>query len=378
MPEPEAAPRPISIVVPTFREAANLPRLAERIQTALEPTGIAWELLLVDDDSDDGTPAAAAALAQRLPLRLIVRREPPRDLSLSVLHGLECSRHDRIVVMDADLSHPPEAIPALLAALDRNGAMAIGSRYMSGGSFDRTWGLRRFLSSRLATMLTNPLTGCSDPMSGFFAIDRRALPALSAMRPTGYKIGLELMVRSDLEAEEIPIEFHNRHLGASKMNWRQQARYLRHLARLYRHKFGGPFRAVFFGLVGLTGVFVDVACYLAFQTLGLEHRMARFLSFWAAVTWNWALNRYTTFRDRRQRPHLRQWLAFVASSLLGFGASFGSYLALTSHVEFFQHQRLLAMLVGIALGSGLNFAASNLYVYRHYIESGPDTRPNPK
>ena len=376
MPEPAAAPRPISVVVPTFREAANLPRLAERLQVALDDAGIAWELVLADDDSDDDTPAVAAALAQRLPVRLLTRREPPRDLSLSVLHGLEQSRYDRIVVMDADLSHPPEAIPALLAALDRNRAMAVGSRYMSGGAFDRTWGLWRFLNSRLATVLTGPLTDCSDPLSGFFAVDRRALPDLATLRPTGYKIGLELMVRGALAPAEIPIAFHDRRLGASKMNWRQQLRYLRHLARLYRHRFGGPFRAVFFGLVGLTGIAVDIASYLALQAFGLDHRMARFLSFWAAVTWNWALNRYATFRDRRQRPRLRQWLAFAASSLLGFAASFGSYLALTGYAAFFQDRRLLAMLVGIALGSGLNFAASNLYVYRHYVEADANARPH--
>ena len=135
---------PVSIVVPTYHEAANIPTLADRIDAALAGQGVKWELLLVDDDSGDGSEAIVAELARRLPVRIEVRRDPPRDLSLSVLAGIRLARWDRLVVMDADLSHPPERIPDLLAALDGGCDIVVGSRYAPGGRFDRTWSLWRF------------------------------------------------------------------------------------------------------------------------------------------------------------------------------------------------------------------------------------------
>ena len=232
------APQAVSIIVPTFREAANIPPLAERIHAAFSESGIDWELLLIDDNSEDGSEAVVAELARRLPVRLVTRRQSPRDLSLSVIEGIRLCRFDRLVVMDADLSHPPERIADLLAALDADCDMVVGSRYAPGGLIDRTWSPWRLLNSRVATSLAFPLVNCSDPMSGFFATDRRVLPDLQRLQPIGYKIALELMVRGKLRVKELPIDFRDRSMGSSKMNWRQQLNFLRHLYRLYRVKFG--------------------------------------------------------------------------------------------------------------------------------------------
>ncbi len=374
-PEAPSLPRAVSIVVPTFREAANIPRLAERIQAALSDSGITWELLLIDDNSEDGSEAVAAALARRLPVRLVTRRQLPRDLSLSVIEGIRLCRFDRLVVMDADLSHPPERIADLLAALDADSDMVLGSRYAAGGLIDRTWSRWRHLNSRLATSLALPLVRCSDPMAGFFATDRRRLPDLQALQPIGYKIALELMVRGRLRVKELPIDFRDRSLGSSKMNWRQQLKFLRHLCRLYRFKFGGMARVLCFGLVGASGLAVDVAGYFCLQWMGLEHRLARFLSFWPAVTWNWRLNRSLTFGERPPQPRVRQWGKFVAGSLVGLGVNVGGYTLLTSHVDAFAHRRLLALLLGVALGALVNFLLANLYVYRPH--SAPKGGPGP-
>ena len=368
-------PRAVSIIVPTFREAANLPRLAERVQAALSDSGIAWELLLIDDNSEDGSEAVAAELARRLPVRLVTRRQPPRDLSLSVVEGIRLCRFDRLVVMDADLSHPPERIADLLAALDADCDMVLGSRYAAGGLIDPTWSRWRLLNSRVATSLTLPLVTCFDPMSGFFATDRRLLPDLQALQPIGYKIALELMVRGRLRVKELPIDFRDRSLGSSKMNWRQQLNFLRHLCRLYRFKFGGTARVLCFGLVGAGGLVIDVAGYFCLQWMGLEHRLARFLSFWPAVTWNWRLNRSLTFGERPPQPRVRQWGKFVAGSLAGLSVNVGGYTLLTSYVEAFAHRRLLALLLGVLLGTLVNFLLANLYVYR--LHSGPEGGPGP-
>ena len=363
-PDPESAGQTLSIIVPTFREADNIAPLAERIDAALSGTGIEWELLLVDDDSNDGSEAVAAELARRLPVRMVTRRETPRDLSLAVIEGIRLSRFDRLVVMDADLSHPPERIVDLLAALDGDCDIVIGSRYTSGGVVDRSWSLYRVLNSRLATWLARPLVKCSDPMAGFFATRRSRLPELRTLRPMGYKIALELMVRGHLRVREVPIDFRDRSIGFSKMNWRQQIRFLRHLSRLYNYKFGSLARIPLFSVVGASGLIVDLAFYLGLQWAGVEHRLARFLSFWPAVSWNWALNRGLTFSERARQPRVGQWARFTASSLIGLGVNVGSYALLTSYVEVFDRHRLLAFFCGVGLGSLVNFVVADLYVYR--------------
>jgi dolichol-phosphate mannosyltransferase len=363
-PDPESAGQTLSIIVPTFREADNIAPLAERIDAALSGTGIEWELLLVDDDSNDGSEAVAAELARRLPVRMVTRRETPRDLSLAVIEGIRLSRFDRLVVMDADLSHPPERIVDLLAALDGDCDIVIGSRYTSGGVVDRSWSLYRVLNSRLATWLARPLVRCSDPMAGFFATRRSRLPELRTLRPMGYKIALELMVRGHLRVREVPIDFRDRSIGFSKMNWRQQIRFLRHLSRLYNYKFGSLARIPLFSVVGASGLIVDLAFYLGLQWAGVEHRLARFLSFWPAVSWNWALNRGLTFSERARQPRVGQWARFMASSLIGLGVNVGSYALLTSYVEVFDRHRLLAFFCGVGLGSLVNFVVADLYVYR--------------
>ena len=376
-------PRPgVSIVVPTYREAANIAALAERVGRAMHATGIEWELVLADDDSGDGSDAIVADLVHRLPIRIETRREPPRDLSRSVLFGIATARFERIVVMDADLSHPPERIPDLLRALDRGFDIAIGSRYASGGAVDRAWSRWRLAASRAATRLARPLVDCADPMSGFFAVDRRTLPDSETLRPIGYKIALELMVRGRLRVAEVPIGFRDRVRGASKMGARQQIEYLRHLYRLYAFRHGGPVRLLSFAAVGASGFVLDVGCYLALQWAGVEHRLARFCSFWPAVTWNWLLNRHVTFHGRRPEQRVRQWLKFVTGSLVGLVVNVGSYTALTSITGVFDRHRLLALVIGVGIGGVVNYLLATLFVYRPHTApvsasertSDPDAR----
>ena len=253
--------------------------------------------------------------------------------------------------------------------------MVVGSRYVSGGRIEHGWSLWRWLNSYGATLLARPLVDCSDPMSGFFALDRRVLADLKPLRPVGYKIGLELMVRGRLRVAEVPISFADRDRGESKMSLRQQLNYLRHLKRLYLHRFGGLARVLSFGLVGASGFVVDFVFYLGLQAFGLEHRLARFLSFWPAVSWNWWFNRRVTFDDRPRQVPARQWAKFVVASLVGLGVNVGSYLALTTFVAVFIRHPLLAFFLGIAIGGGINFLVSTVYVYRKH--SDPEGSPDP-
>ena len=223
----------VSVVVPTLREAQNIAVLVEQVAQTMESAGLRWELVVVDDDSGDGIEELVAALAETLPVRVLVRAGQRRSLSLSVIMGIERCGCDRVVVMDADLSHPPSCIPAMLAALD-GVDMVVGSRYTAGGEIDVDWGWHRRVISRAGTLLARPLVACTDPLSGFFALDRRAAPDLAQLKPIGYKIGLELMVRGRLRVGEVPIAFRDRGRGKSKFNLTEQCRFIRHLGRLYR------------------------------------------------------------------------------------------------------------------------------------------------
>jgi dolichol-phosphate mannosyltransferase len=221
-----------SIIVPTYNERENLGPLASRLFAAVSPQ--TSELLIVDDDSPDGTAAEAEKLSREYPIRCLVRRGQ-RGLAAAVIHGLRQARGERCVVMDADLSHPPEAIPRLLAAMqDPRIEMAIGSRFVRGGKVDLRWPLHRRLNSWVARMLARPLTSVKDTMSGFFCV-RRADLALDRLDPIGYKIALELIVRHGWgKVVELPITFSDRAAGETKLNVLEQLRYMRHLWRLYR------------------------------------------------------------------------------------------------------------------------------------------------
>lgn len=225
-----------TLVVPTFREMLNLRPLLERIEAVREEHQLALDVLFMDDDSRDGSVDAVAAF-DRAWVNIVVR-QGRRGLSAAVVEGIERARGDAIVIMDADLSHPPEKIPELLAALESHSA-AIGSRYALGGSTDAAWGMYRWLNSRGAVLLARPLTRVSDPMAGFFAFRRADVPDTALLKPIGYKIALELIVRCGFDdIAEIPIHFTERVLGESKLTVKQQLLYLIHLRRLYAYKLG--------------------------------------------------------------------------------------------------------------------------------------------
>jgi dolichol-phosphate mannosyltransferase len=229
----------VSVVVPTFREASNLRPLTERLFAATRAAGLEAELIFADDDSGDGSVELVGELAGQYPVRIIVRTGP-RGLAPAVLEGFEHARGQVLVVMDADLQHPPEKVPELVECITTGRAdFAMGSRF-AGGRVDQDWSLFRRLNSKVATLLARPLTRIRDPMSGFFALHRDTWRHAAKLDPVGYKIGLELLVKARCKrAVEVPITFATRHAGQSKLSFAEQLRYLRHLLRLYRFKLLG-------------------------------------------------------------------------------------------------------------------------------------------
>ena len=228
----------ISIVVPTLNEAESIPLLVPRVAQAMD--GRKWEMLIVDDNSKDATPQVCEELAKQYPITLLVREKPTHGLSGAVLHGFDHARGDVLVVMDADLQHPPEKVPDLVDVVRQGkGDFALGSRYESGGSMEQSWGMFRKINSYVATGLAKPFSGgVKDPMSGFFALSRATFDKAQRLSPLGYKIALELMCKCRVKHVcEVPIHFGLRLKGQSKLSMKQQFHYLQHLSRLYDFTF---------------------------------------------------------------------------------------------------------------------------------------------
>jgi dolichol-phosphate mannosyltransferase len=335
-----------------------------RVAAELEAAGLRGEVIVVDDNSPDDTADRCAALAERYSLRLLVRTAE-RGLSSAVIHGMHHADGDVLVVMDADLSHPPEKVPELVAAVRRGAGFVIGSRYVRGGSTAEGWGLFRWLNSKVATLLARPLCSAADPMAGFFAMPRASFVACrNRLDPVGYKIGLELLIKSGCrEVREIPIDFRNRLHGTSKLTLKEQINYLRHLKLLYEFKLGRAARPLQFGLVGTTGLLIDLLCFTALSYL-VPLRAARALAIWVAMSWNFYLNRRLTFSYARSRSPLTQYPLFCLSCLAGAAVNWATSIALHGSFTLFEQWPSLAAVVGVVAGTGFNYLFSAKLVFR--------------
>jgi dolichol-phosphate mannosyltransferase len=222
----------VTIIVPTLNEEANIDLLLERIFQVRRSCHLDFDVLFVDSASKDGTCERVRAWQEREPVRLL-RKDTNVGLAGAVIAGARTTDASLVVVMDADLSHPPEAIANLLQPLlAGTHDMVIGSRYVAGGSMP-DWPLSRKLSSRLATLPALLFCDVQDPLAGFFALERRRLIELPGPVP-GFKIGLAVLAEygSSLRVKEIPIEFRDRDYGESKMDRRVAFEYLQQLIGL--------------------------------------------------------------------------------------------------------------------------------------------------
>jgi dolichol-phosphate mannosyltransferase len=373
----------VSVVVPTRNEAGNVSPLLERLDAALD--GLPAEVIVVDD-SDDETPGVVRAAAGEvgLPVRLLHRRPAARDggLSTAVLAGLRAARAPWAVVMDGDLQHPPEVVRQLVkVGVGRDADLVVASRYVGGGTAAGLDGAARSGVSRLTTRAVKTvfplrLGRISDPMSGFFAVRLAALD-VDRLRPIGFKILMEIAVRSPgLRTTEVTFHFGERHSGRSKASAAEGWRFLRHVARLRgrvlreqvsrrprtrQQQWVRLVRAVGFGLVGLSGVAVNLAAFWLFHlhALHLHYLLAAALATQASTAWNFLLTDTVVFRGAKPGSRTGRGVRFFLMNNLALLGRLPVLAGLT-HLGL---PALSANAVSLVLLFGVRFLVSDQVIY---------------
>ncbi len=323
----------MSIIIPTFREGANIASLVQRITEVFPSRDV--EILFVDD-SDDDTPNIIrdVASAAAIDVHMIHRQTPTGGLGGAVLAGLTAAHSDICVVMDGDLQHPPETIPRLLERYADRGDVdvVVASRYIDGGAAHGLANRVRVLVSRASTSIAKAmfpikLRDTSDPMTGFFLIDRRSVD-LTSLRPRGFKILLEILARKPLRVVDVPFEFGDRAGGESKATFRQGIQFIVQLASL---RFG---KMSLFAAVGAVGAAANIALVAMLTACGVGYIVAAIVAAELTIIGNFLLIERFVFDDLR-------------SEASGVGSRFVKSLAF-NNVEAAIRIPIMAMLVTTA------------------------------
>ncbi|HVU03815.1 MAG TPA: glycosyltransferase [Polyangiaceae bacterium] len=362
-PASETAPL-LSLVVPTFNESKNVAELL-RVLCGLLDARLPgrYEIVVVDDDSPDGTWRLAAEIGESNPAVRVVRRVAERGLSTAVIRGWQAARGEILGVMDADLQHPPEVNLKLLDEIERGADLAAASRHVAGGGVSDWSLLRRVLSrgAQLLGLLVLPgvLGRLSDPMSGYFMVRRSAISGIE-LDPLGYKILIEVVARGRIRwIGEAGYVFRERTEGESKVSSALYFQYLRHLVRLRLALL--PASSFFrFCVVGASGVVVDMALLYVLSDpsmLGLGLTRSKVIAAETAILTNFLLNDLWTFRDASRLapgffPRLRRFLGFNAICSAGLLLN---VILLNLMFNFAGMNRYVANAVAIVLVTGWNY-----------------------
>jgi dolichol-phosphate mannosyltransferase len=353
----------LSLIVPTYNESRNLEELLRQLTAVLEPRLAGeYEILVVDDDSPDGTWAVAMRLAERWPAVRLMRRRSEKGLSTAVIRGWQAARGEVLAVIDADLQHPPEVLARLWEAIRAGADLAVASRHVDGGGVSDWSALRQALSRGAQLLglavLPSVVGRVSDPMSGYFMV-RRAAIAGAEMSPLGYKILIEVLGRGRIRTvSEVGYVFRERLAGESKVTAKLYVDYLRHLVRLRLATL--PARFPRFAAVGLSGVAVDMTFLFLLSdphALGWGLTQSKVLAAEAAIVNNFVWNDAWTFRDLAQQlgggaARLKRFARFNLICATGLALS---VLLLALQVNVLRVDRYLANAVAIALVTAWNF-----------------------
>jgi dolichol-phosphate mannosyltransferase len=355
----------LSVVVPTFNERDNVTTLYKRLEAALGATP--WEVVFVDDNSPDGTWEVVRALAQRDCRVRCIRRVGRRGLSGACIEGILASSAPYAAVIDADLQHDETQLPKMLALLQSGQAdLVIGSRYIAGGSAD-SFNKKRAGASALATEVAKRVLGVkvADPMSGFFMIRRDRFEQLAPQLSTqGFKILLDIIAtaRGELRTVEVPYTFGSRLHGESKLDSMVALDFLGLVLAKLTHDVIS-LRFILFGMVGATGLVVHLTTlFIALEFFNWPFAEAQALGAFVAMTSNFILNNFLTYRDQRLKGFaiLRGLILFYLVCSVGLFANVGVAFSVYDQEPIWW----LAGAAGALMGVVWNYAMSGLFVWR--------------
>lgn len=373
-----SAPLRFSLVIPTYNERANILNMIRMLSQLLDeyiPEN--YELIVVDDDSPDSTWEFAVSLMPEYPQLHVMRRTSERGLSSAVIRGWQAARGQVLGVIDGDLQHPPQVLLQLLSAIEQGADLAVASRHVEGGGVSSWSFTRRFLSrgAQLIGLILLPgvLGRVSDPMSGYFIVRRTCLTG-STLNPLGYKILIEVLGRGNVrQIAEVPYVFQERIEGESKVTSQQYVDYLHHLLRLrlsqgrvgrFTQRIGFPIgKFIRFGLVGLSGVFVDmVLLYLLSDpsTLGWPLTRSKIIAAEFAIINNFLWNDKWTFADiaTKQQGWRQRCKRFLKFNIICLAGLVLNVLILNLIFNFLIPNRYIANLLAIAITTIWNFWAN--------------------
>jgi dolichol-phosphate mannosyltransferase len=363
-PQGVATPQ-LSVIIPTFNERDNVLTLFRRLESAL--AGIRWEAIYVDDNSPDYTWDVVRGLARQDPRARCIRRIGRRGLSGACIEGILASSAPCAAVIDADLQHDETQLPKMLGLLQAEAAdLVVGSRYIEGGNSE-SLNKQRAGASALATELARGVlrVKIADPMSGFFMIRRDRFEQLAPQLSTqGFKILLDIVAtgRGNLRVKEIPYTFGSRLHGESKLDSMVALDFLGLLlAKLTRDAVS--LRFLLFAMVGSLGVLVHFAAlYAALEAFDLPFPEAQACAAFCAMTSNFILNNFFTYRDQRLKGFaiLRGILLFYLVCSVGLLANVGVAFSVYDQEPIWW----LAGAAGALMGVVWNYAMSGLFVWR--------------
>ena len=363
------APLELAIILPTLNERGNLAPLIDRIEAALGEGG--WEVVVVDDNSTDGTAEEARTLALKDPRIRVIERIGRRGLASAAIEGLCATAAPYAAVMDADHQHDPALLPDMLTAVREGHAdVAVASRFVEGADMSGWDAPERERLSGFANRLARRLTGVelSDPMSGYFMLRTESARALAPrLSGIGFKLLLDLLAasREPLRVREFPLQFAARRAGESKLD---RAIAFEFLAGLFDKTLGRfiPTRFALFGTVGAAGVVVHMAVlWVLFATLGASFPASQAVAVLIAMSFNFWLNNWLTYRDLRlkgARALLRGWASFCLTCAVGAIAN----VAVASLLEERGLVWFLAAAAGILVGAVWNYALSSRFVWGRF------------
>jgi dolichol-phosphate mannosyltransferase len=356
----------LTILVPTYNERKNILILVNEIRCVIGQE-LQYEILFIDDSTDD-TPQVLDTLSKRFSQVRYIHRDNARGLASAVVEGFRFSTGTYIIVMDADLQHPPSLIPLILERL-RTADIVIPSRFINGGSDGGLNALRKFVSwtaRMIGRWSIKRLRNISDCTSGYFGLHRKVIENVK-LEPIGWKILMEVLVKGNHRTvHEIPYMFAARSMGESKMSAREQWNYLRHVARLVRSN-PEDLRFYSFCIIGFTGVIVNM---LALSTLvnifRVEGMMASVGASVIAMIHNYVLNDKITWKGHKQSEiwrralQLSQFMCICSLGILITALAVQGFLSLGRSIY-------VGQFVGIAAATFWNFSANNQWTWSNSV-----------